>query len=36
MTNEQQTQEIDSDLPLIMEEFKRFITEVWQNHIGLK
>ena len=36
ITNGQQTQEIDSDLPLIMEEFKRFMTEVWQNHIGLK
>ncbi|MBN3957395.1 hypothetical protein [Nostoc sp. NMS8] len=36
MTNEQQTQEIDSDLPLIMENFKKFMTEVWQNHIGLK
>ncbi|WP_322672369.1 hypothetical protein [Nostoc sp. DedQUE05] len=32
-TNGQQTQEIDSDLPLILEEFKKFIKEVWQNNV---
>jgi hypothetical protein len=33
MTNEQQPQEIDSDLPVILEEFKKFIKEVWQNNV---
>ncbi|MHC5737440.1 type I restriction endonuclease subunit M [Nostoc sp.] len=32
-TNGQQTQEIDSDLPLILEKFKKFIKEVWQNNV---
>ena len=32
ITNGQQTQEVDSDLPLILEEFKKFIKEVWQNN----
>lgn len=36
ITNGQSAQEIDSDLPLIMEEFKKFMAEVWQNHIYLK
>jgi hypothetical protein len=31
--NGQQTQEIDSDLPLILEKFKKFLKEVWQNNV---
>lgn len=31
--NGQQTQEIDSDLPVILEEFKKFLKEVWQNNV---
>ncbi|WP_335130587.1 hypothetical protein [Nostoc sp.] len=33
ITNGQQTQEIDSDLPLILEKFKKFLKEVWQNNV---
>jgi type I restriction enzyme M protein len=33
VTNGQEKQENDSDLPVILEEFKKFVKEVWQNNV---
>ncbi|WP_041234101.1 N-6 DNA methylase [Cylindrospermum stagnale] len=33
ITKGQETQEIDSDLPVILEELKKFLKEVWQNNV---
>jgi hypothetical protein len=32
MSNSQQNPEVDSDLPVILEEFQKFIQEVWHNY----